>query len=49
METLAAIAFVLAVAATTISWITGQNEGGGRQDQSAADADFCEVREGILE
>ena len=48
METLAAIAFVLAVTATTISWITGQHEG-GRQDQSAADADFCEVREGILE
>lgn len=48
MEALAAIAFVLAVAATTISWITGKNEG-GRQDQSAADADFCEVREGILE
>ena len=48
MEALAKIAFVLAVAATTISWITGQNEG-GRKDQSAADADFCEVREGILE
>lgn len=46
MEALAAIAFVLAVAATTISWITGQNEG-GRQDQSAADADFCEAQEEI--
>lgn len=48
MEALAAIAFVLALAAVTISWVAGQNEG-GRQDQSAADADFCEVREGILE
>ena len=48
MEALATIAFVLAASVVTISWITGQNEG-GRQDQSAADADFCEVREGILE
>lgn len=48
MEAFEAIAFVLALAAVTISWIAGRNEG-GRQDQSAADADFCEAREGILE